>query len=237
MFLFFAAAAFALVALAHTAPFPFLLDWSGWGQPLWRMPATEPATIYLTFDDGPNPEATPALLDVLAREKVSATFFLIERHLTAETEPIVQRIVQDGHAIGLHSHTRALTIMPPGELAQTLVAFADRIQAIGGVRPCRAFRPHAGWRSGTMLQALDLIDFRLVGWGWRLWDWNWYRRPSPASTVSRVLAHASPGDIVVLHDGHHKDPRSDRKHTVETVAALIPALRMRGFAFGRICDQ
>jgi chitooligosaccharide deacetylase len=236
VFLAFFAVAAGLVALAHTAPFPFVLDWSGPGRPLWRMPATEPPTVYLTFDDGPNPEATPALLDVLARERAPATFFLIERHVTAETASIVRRIAVEGHAIGLHSHTRALTIMPPGQLAAALEAFADRIEFISGARPCRAFRPHAGWRSGSMLEALDRIDYRLVGWGWRLWDWNWYRRPSAASTVARVLAHVSPGDIVVLHDGHHKDPRSDRRHTVDTAAALVPALRARGFALGRICE-
>jgi chitooligosaccharide deacetylase len=235
--LLFIAVAFGLVALAHTAPFPFLLDWGGTGQPLWRMPATDPPTVYLTFDDGPNPEATPALLDVLARERTAATFFLIERHITGETAPIVRRIVEEGHAIGLHSHTRALTVMAPDRLARTLEAFADRIEQIGGARPCRAFRPHAGWRSGTMLQALDLIDYRLVGWGWRLWDWNWYRRPSASATVARVLGGVEPGDIVVLHDGHHENPRSDRRHTVETAAALIPALRSRGFGFGRICGD
>ena len=57
-----------------------------------------PPTIYLTYDDGPNPTATPALLDVLAAEDVHATFFLIERHITAETEPIVRRIAAEGHA-------------------------------------------------------------------------------------------------------------------------------------------
>jgi chitooligosaccharide deacetylase len=236
VFLLVVAAAFGLVALAHTAPFPFLLDWAGMGRPIWRMPATDPPTVYLTFDDGPNPEATPALLDVLARERAPATFFLIERHITGATAPIVRRIAGDGHAIGLHSHTRALTVMPPARLAQALESFADRVEAIAGVRPCRAFRPHAGWRSGTMLDALDRIDYRLVGWGWRLWDWNWYRRPSAASTVARVLAHASPGDIVVLHDGHHENPRADRRHTVDTAAALVPALRARGFRLGRICE-
>ena len=68
------------MALAHTAPAPFLLDAMAGDRPVWHMPRGNPATVYLTFDDGPNPTTTPDLLDVLAREDVNATFFLIDRH-------------------------------------------------------------------------------------------------------------------------------------------------------------
>src|SRR5918996_1796244 len=91
--------------LAHTAPFPFLLDVTD--RTVWRMPATDPPTVYLTFDDGPNPTATPALLDVLTRHGVVATFFIIDRYLTPETAPIVRRAFEAGHAVALHSDTRA----------------------------------------------------------------------------------------------------------------------------------
>ena len=62
------------VVLAHVAPFPFLFDVTD--ETVWRMPRTATPTVYLTFDDGPNPEATPQLLDVLARHGVRATFFV-----------------------------------------------------------------------------------------------------------------------------------------------------------------
>src|SRR5687768_3932078 len=100
-----------VVLLAHTAPFPFLFDVTD--RTVWRMPSGVPPTIYLTFDDGPNPEATPALLDVLARHGVKATFFIIDRHLTAETAPIVRRAFEEGHAVALHSHTRAMMFYRP----------------------------------------------------------------------------------------------------------------------------
>ncbi|MEE2636225.1 MAG: polysaccharide deacetylase family protein [Acidobacteriota bacterium] len=63
------------------------------------MPAygDDRARVYLTYDDGPNPTATPGLLDVLAREHVVATFFLLDRHLNADTAPIVQRMFREGH--------------------------------------------------------------------------------------------------------------------------------------------
>ena len=225
----------AVVALAHTAPFPFVLDGLHADRVTWRMPhASGPPTIYLTYDDGPNPTATPQLLDTLAAQGVKATFFLIERHLTDETAPIIQRMVQEGHRIGLHSHTRGKMLLPPDELARTLSAFAQRIAAITGAAPCPAFRPHAGWRSSQMLEGLRRIDYQLVGWGFSLWDFDLFRARS-VRIVPRLVRNASPGDIIVIHDGHHVNPRADRRYAIEVTEALIPQLRRNGFEFGTIC--
>src|SRR4029453_163686 len=97
-----------VVFLAHTAPFPFLLDRFAPARSLWRVPPTGgPPTDYLTFDDGPNPTATPQLLDALRDTGARATFFLIDAHLTNETAPIVRRMFPEGHAGALHSDRRA----------------------------------------------------------------------------------------------------------------------------------
>ena len=228
---------FTIVTLAHTAPFPFVLDVAGPARSVWHLPAGDSgrAFVYLTFDDGPNPSATPELLDVLARENVQATFFLIDRYITDETAPIVRQMFADGHGVALHSHTRALVLMSPDRLALTLTAAADRIEQVAGRRPCRAFRPHAGWRGGDMLEGLDRIGYALVGWSWGMWDWNWFR-PRTAQSVEGLARRASAGDIIVIHDGHHKNPRADRRYAVDGIRRLIPALRARGFAFATICD-
>jgi peptidoglycan/xylan/chitin deacetylase (PgdA/CDA1 family) len=141
---------FALVALAHTAPAPFILDAMAGDTAVWHMPRGLPHTVYLTFDDGPNPTTTPDLLDVLAHEGVPATFFLIDEHITDETAPIVRRILADGHAVGLHSRSRGDVLLSAEELEHKLTAAALRIQRLAGAPPCRAFRPHAGWRGGEM---------------------------------------------------------------------------------------
>src|SRR5207248_6789 len=108
MWIFIAIGA-GVLALAHTAPVPFLFDAFAGRRAIWHMPRTDPPTIYLTFDDGPNPTTTPDLLDVLARERIHATFFLIDRHITDETAPIVRRIAADGHAIARsEEHTSEL---------------------------------------------------------------------------------------------------------------------------------
>ncbi len=235
MWLFIAIGAGTL-ALAHTAPAPFLFDAIAHKRAAWHMPKRDRPTVYLTFDDGPNPTTTPDLLDVLARERVHATFFLIDRHITDQTAWLVGRIFDDGHAIALHSATRAYMLMSPDTFAVTLTEAADRIERVGGRRPCRAFRPHAGWRSWTMYQGLKKIDYRLIGWSWMLWDWNWFRARTADSVVKRVSTRVSDGDIVVMHDGDESAPFKDQRHTVDATARLIPELRAKGFEFGTVCD-
>lgn len=222
--------------LAHTAPFPFLLERFAPTQSVWHMPDTDPPRVYLTFDDGPNPTATPALLDVLAEHGARATFFVIDTHLSAETAPLVRRMFAEGHAVALHSDTRALMLATPDDFAGHLEDAADRIASLAGQRPCPLFRPHAGWRSGAMYEGLRQIDHRLAGWSWGLWDFDWHREPDADRIARRLVRGADNGDIVVMHDGHHVDPMADRRHTVEAVRRMIPALRDDGFEFGVLCE-
>jgi chitooligosaccharide deacetylase len=237
MLLLISAIAAGVFALAHTAPFPFLLEYIGPGRSIWHMPRSDGTpTIYLTYDDGPNPSATPALLDVLAREGVPATFFLIPKHVTPGTAAIVRRIAAEGHALALHSHTRALMLLRPADLAARLTGEADRLGRIAGQSPCPLFRPHAGWRGGPMYEGLDRAGLRLTGWSVGMWDWNWWRPTRPERLARRLADRASDGDIVVMHDGHHENPRADRRRTVDATAELIARLKARGFAFGRLCE-
>jgi peptidoglycan-N-acetylglucosamine deacetylase len=222
--------------LSHTAPFPFLLEKFAPAQSVWRMQDEGTPLVYLTYDDGPNPDATPALLDVLAEADAHATFFLIDVHLTEDTAPIVQRMFEEGHAVGLHADTRALMLADPDDLAEYLVEYADRIERMTGHRPCPLFRPHAGWRSGAMYEGLRQIDHTLVGWSWGLWDFDWNREPDADRIARRLVRGTDAGDIVVMHDGHHIEPDADRWHTVEATRQLIPALRAKGLEFGTICE-
>jgi peptidoglycan/xylan/chitin deacetylase (PgdA/CDA1 family) len=236
---FLIALGIGVVFLAHTAPFPFLLEAFAPSKSIWRVPDAPgqkgPARVYLTFDDGPNPAATPALLDVLRDSGAHATFFLIDDHLTDATVPIVRRMFDEGHAVALHSNSRALMMKTPSDLAALLTGYADRIERLAGSRPCRLFRPHAGWRSGSMYEGLQQIDYRLAGWSWGLWDWNWFRRREADKLAARLARRASRGDIIVMHDGHHIDPAADRRYAIEATRQLVPALRQRGYEFGLLC--
>lgn len=236
--MWFVLAGFAAVAIAHMAPFPFLLEYMGPDRSVWQGPPASgaPPVVFLTYDDGPNPTATPALLDVLAEQGVSATFFIIPHHVTEETAPIVRRAIDEGHGVAMHAGTRALMLKSPRELAAWLDEQAVRIEALVGARPCRLFRPHAGWRGGAMYEGLDRAGYRLAGWGFALWDFNWWRAQKPESLAARLAGRASSGSIVVMHDGHHKNPRADRRRTVDATRALVPALRARGFDFVTLCS-
>ena len=230
------ALAIGVFALAHTAPFPFVLEAFKPSRSVWKMPAQSDApTVYLTFDDGPNPEWTPPLLDALAETQARATFFLIDDHITGDTSGVVARIAAEGHAIGLHSGTRRLMITSAADLADTLEHNAGRIRAISGREPCRLFRPHAGWRSSEMYAGLSRAGYRLAGWSWGMWDFDWGRQRRADRLAPRLARNASDGDIIVIHDGHHKNPRADRSHAAETVRRVVPALKARGFAFKPLC--
>ena len=226
-----------LAFLAHTAPFPFLLEAFRPARSVWRIPQPPGQKhIYLTFDDGPNARWTPPVLDALRDTGARATFFLIEEHITPDTEPIVKRMADDGHAIALHSGSRKPMIMSPASLAERLTRHAERIADIAGREPCRLFRPHAGWRSPTMYAALARLDYRLAGWSWGMWDWHWWQRPTASKVVSRLHRKAKPGHIIVVHDGHHRDPLKDRQHAGGVVRVLVPALRQQGYTFAPLCE-
>ncbi|MGH2375520.1 MAG: hypothetical protein ACRDIC_18870 [bacterium] len=86
-----------------------------------------------------------------------------------------------------------------------------------------------------MYRGLKEAGYTLVGWSWGMWDWDWWRDPEAERAAARLLRKASPGDIIVIHDGHHKNPKADRRHAAGTVRLLVPALRQRGFDFARFC--
>jgi chitooligosaccharide deacetylase len=226
MFVIVAALGSAAMLLTHLAPFPFLLEQFHRDDSAWHMPASSDV-VYVTYDDGPNPTATPQILDTLQRENVRATFFLIDDHVTSETASIVRRMFDEGHSVGLHSNDRWLMAGTPASITSALDQAANRIEALAGSRPCPWFRPHAGWRSAGMYEALDTLGYRLAGWSWGMWDWNWGRAREGAPLGDRLARRARAGDVIVIHDGHHLEPRADRQYAIDATTSLIPALRAR----------
>jgi peptidoglycan/xylan/chitin deacetylase (PgdA/CDA1 family) len=128
-------------------------------------------------------------------------------------------------------------IMSPDDLAARLRAAAARIEAIANSTPCPLFRPHGGWRSATMYEGLEKAGLTLAGWSWGMWDWDWWRQPQADRVAERVARKASAGDIIVIHDGHHKNPRADRRHAAAAVRLLVPRMKARGFTFRTLCEQ
>jgi peptidoglycan/xylan/chitin deacetylase (PgdA/CDA1 family) len=87
-----------------------------------------------------------------------------------------------------------------------------------------------------MYSGLSRAGYRLAGWSWGMWDWDWWRSPRADRIANRLARRASTGDIIVIHDGHHRNPRADRRHAGETIRRLAPILKSRGFTFEPLCD-
>ena len=226
----------AVATLAHIAPFRFLLDAAHRDDSVWRIPVTGTAKpIFLTFDDGPNPTATPQLLDLLQKKNVKVTFFLIDDYVNEATAPIVRRMFAEGHCVAQHTGRRWLMTRSPSHIAEMLEDGARRIENLAGKRPCRLFRPHAGWRSATLFAGAKRAGYTVVGWSWRSWDWVGFRQRTGPRVAAQLIEHAAPGKIMVVHDGHHKNPRADRQYAIEAADRVIDNLQARGFTFEPLC--
>ena len=196
------------------------------GRVMGRLPKAR-REVALTFDDGPNPKATPAILDTLRDHGVQATFFLLGKHV--ERWPsIARRIVEDGHAVGNHGyHHQRLLARGPAYTRLDLWLGTQAIIAATGARP-RYFRPPHGFRNPWVYGIARELDQRLVGWTLGVWDTD---RPGAGVIARRVREGARPGSIILLHDGDAYDANGDRLQTVDALPLIIGDLRAAGFQF------
>lgn len=183
--------------------------------------------VALTFDDGPNADATPRILDTLAAEQVPATFFVLGRH--AERWPeLVRRAAADGHQLGNHGYYhRRLHWRGPGYVRRDLELGANAIEHAAGTRP-RFFRAPHGFRTPWVTPIARQLGQRTVGWSLGVWD---SARPGVEEIARRVLAGVRPGCILLLHDGDGYDAAGDRLQTARALPLIIAGLRRRGYRF------
>lgn len=221
-----AAGATAAACLAHGA---FYRNSRVFGSVVRAIPGAG-RRVALTFDDGPNPGATPSILDTLAREGVPAAFFVLGK--AAERWPeLVHRAARDGHQVGSHGYAhRKLHLRTPSDVRRDLELGTWAIERACGVRP-RFFRAPHGFRSPWVTPIARSLGQRTVGWTLGVWDSD---RPGVDEIVERVLDGVRPGAIVLLHDGDGYDPEGDRVQTALALPAIIEGLRRRGYGFGRL---
>jgi len=196
------------------------------GKPITRVPS-ETKSVALTFDDGPNPDATPLILDALAARGVRATFFILGRH--AEQWPaLVKRVAAEGHSIGNHGYFhRKLHFKSPAYVRNDLTLGTRAIEQIAGVHP-RLFRAPHGFRSPWVTPIARSLGQRTVGWSFGVWDSD---RPGRDVIVERILKGARPGSILLLHDGDGYDPHGDRVQTAQAVPLIVDSLLDQGYRF------
>jgi peptidoglycan/xylan/chitin deacetylase (PgdA/CDA1 family) len=187
---------------------------------------TSARVVSLTFDDGPHPEVTPRLLDLLRARGVRATFFLIGRE-AARHPDLVRRIAAEGHLLGNHTltHRYLYWALPPRGVEREIAGAQQAIEAGAGV-PCRWFRPPVGLKSPWQRSALARLGLRQVSWEVRFID----RRDADAEArlARRLRRRLRPGSVLLLHDGADRDPRGNPA-VLDAVPRLLDTLALLGY--------
>ena len=196
---------------------------------MWRGRRSERLAA-LTFDDGPDPRHTPRVLDVLAREGVKATFFLIGRR-AAEAAEIARRIAEDGHELGNHTWShRSLWLCSPRQTEREIVEGHDAIARSAG-RPPRFFRAPWGMTNLAVFPVIRRLATPCVFWSVQP---EGQRAADPERQVRHVTARVAPGAIVDLHDADGVPGAGAR--TVLMLPALIASLRRDGYTLAALGD-
>jgi peptidoglycan/xylan/chitin deacetylase (PgdA/CDA1 family) len=196
------------------------------GRPIRKL-ASGGRAVALTFDDGPNPDATPLILDALRARGVKATFFVLGRH--AERWPdLVKRVADEGHSIGNHGYYhRKLHLKSPAYVRDDLARGTAMIERAAGVHPALFRAPH-GFRSPWVTAIARSLGQRTVGWSLGVWDSD---RPGVDVIVRKTIEGARPGSILLLHDGDGYDPCGDRMQTAQAVPVIVDRLLEDGYRF------
>lgn len=187
--------------------------------------------VLLTFDDGPHPEGTPAVLDRLAAADIHALFFVVGAQLVARPE-LGRRIVAAGHEVAVHGWAhRAEPFLPPRATARSIRRTAAAVTEICGHAP-RWYRPPYGVATGAALIAARRSG--LTPLWWTRWGRDWSPRATPESIAARLLGHRSPartGEILLLHDSDVYGTPGSWRRTADAVDLVIDGVRARGGRF------
>ncbi len=180
--------------------------------------------VALTFDDGPHPEGTPMILEVLAGAGAKALFFLVGEQVRRRPA-LAAEILAAGHAIGLHGDRHRLQLrLPARVLADDLARGLATISEATGVRPAW-HRPPYGMYSAGGLRAARGADLKPLLWS--RWGRDWRKFTTPARIVARATREVGVGDVILLHDADFYSSRHSHRRTAAALPAIISELRRR----------
>jgi peptidoglycan-N-acetylglucosamine deacetylase len=184
-----------------------------------------PGAVAITFDDGPHPQGTPAVLRALAGAGARATFFLVGEQVRRDPA-LAAEIVAAGHAVAVHGDRhRNLLRVGPRALAADLDRGAATIAAATGVIPVLHRAPYG------IYSPLALRAVRARGWTpllWSRWGRDWTRRATAASVAATVAGTLAEGDVLLLHDADHYSARDCWRATAEALPRVLDAVAAAG---------
>jgi len=188
--------------------------------------------IYLTFDDGPNERATPAILETLAAARVPAAFFMVGDHVR-RFPSAARDVAGAGHLVGNHTYNHVkLHFAGPKKIRTQLRKTHDAIESVMGVTP-RSFRAPHGYRSPFLISIIVDMSYTVFGWTFGVFD---TAKPGVEQIRRRVRKRLRPGAIVLLHDGDGYDPQGDRMQTADALPGIIDDARAAGYEFGSLSE-
>jgi len=197
------------------------------GNVVWEIQTTE-KVVALTFDDGPHPEYTEQILNLMDQYGAKGTFFLVGEQ--AEKNPqIVLRMYEDGHEIANHTYTHPFTKSVPNilkEMDQT----NEILYSITGYSP-KLFRPVEGHYTDELINEVVKKGYKMVMWSWHQDTEDW-RDPGVNHIVRKVLNGIGGGNIVLFHDGG-----SDRTQTVKAIEIILSELQKQGYRFITVSEM
>ncbi len=188
---------------------------------------------YLTFDDGPNPDATDRILETLATASVPAAFFMVGEHVRRFPD-IARRVANAGHEIGNHTlRHRKLHFQGPRRIREELERTHEIIGATTG-RTAKSFRAPHGYRNPFVTIAARRLGYAVFGWTFGVWDSD--PGVSAEDIRRRVQRKLRPGAIVLLHDGDGYDPEGDRRRTAAALPGIIADAQAAGYTFRPLAE-
>jgi peptidoglycan/xylan/chitin deacetylase (PgdA/CDA1 family) len=189
--------------------------------------------VALTFDDGPDPQVTPSILDALADAGARATFFVIGRHLEQHREVGV-RALREGHELGNHSwmHSYFQNFYRTDQQQSDVERSTRLIQELSGSTAEPLYRPPVGLKSPPLARVAHARKLTVVAWSLHSRD---TLARDPDATAARVLSRIAPGDIVLMHDGHEREGKH-RSVAAASLPQILRGLRERGLSCVTVSD-
>jgi peptidoglycan/xylan/chitin deacetylase (PgdA/CDA1 family) len=223
----------ASVAAAVAAGYQAMAPTGQWYGRTFTGPTPGTRQVALTYDDGPNDPYTLRLLEVLAKHGAHATFFLIGSYVRQRPE-IARELVKAGHVVGNHTFAHPLLALKSGteirkELSQCHAALSDAVGQFSNL-----FRPPYGGRRPAVLRIARELGLETIMWNVTGYDWS---GPPAAVIEKKVAKQMRGGDVILLHDGGHRQMGADRSQTVIATDRLLARFKLDGYELATISQM